>query len=368
LEAHVVSQLGFPWNQKVREASLCQDIDGVLYHRLAPTNTKLPSRLDEHLSHNFEGLVRLVRRLRPSVLFAASDYRNCLLGLELRKTFNLPVFYGVRGFWEETWVSKHGPEAAETEAYLWRRERELQCMMAAERVVTLAEVMKEQMIERGVPSEKIAIIPNAVDTERFVPVERDGELAAKLGIAEAEVVLGYISSFSVYEGIKYLIEATAKLIGKGHKVKCLLVGDGDEMNNLQAQAGALEIADRVIFTGRVPHAQVLSYYSLIDIFVVPRTADRVSQLVTPLKPYEAMATERVVAVSAVDALKEMVKDQETGLVFRAEDSEHLADVIEPLLCYRERREQLGRAAREWVCANRTWKQNAQKFLELYQSL
>jgi glycosyltransferase involved in cell wall biosynthesis len=149
----------------------------------------------------------------------------------------------------------------------------------------------------------------------------------------------------------------------------LLVGEGEERATLEAEANRLGLDDgTVIFTGRVPHGEIQRYYSIIDVFVVPRTNDRVSRLVTPLKPFEAMALERAVVVSGVDALVEIVSDGETGLTFRPEDATNLADVVEPLLEDPGRRAALGTAARAWVTAHRTWRQNGERYRALYERL
>lgn len=367
-DPEVVTQIGFPWDQGLEEASLREDPDAIPHHRL-PGPHPLPARLDRRMDLNLDALRCLVRRRRPSILHAHSDYRNALLALGLRDTFGIPVIYEVRGFWEETWCSKQASDAAkDAVAYRWRRERELTCMQRADCVVTLAEVMKETLMERGVAEEKIHVIPNAVDANAFRPMDRDPALAGRLGIHEDEVVLGYVSSFTPYEGIHFLIEAVAALVRKGLPVRGLLVGDGEERPHLEARARELGVADRIVFTGRVPHDEVAALYGLIDIFVVPRTGDRVSRLVTPLKPYEAMAMERAVVVSGVEALREMVLAGKTGLTFRPEDPRDLARVVEPLVRSRRRRRELGRAARLWVSTHRTWQHNGPLYAELIESL
>ena len=367
LKPHVVTRLGFPWDDGVAGAESLDELDGVRYHRVrgrGPTSRQLGERLSETVLQTAE----VVKRVRPAVLHAASDYRNALVALAVGSSFGIPVVYEVRGFWEETRLASQGAGAGERECYLWHAERELECMQQADRVVTLAQTMRARIVERGVDAAAITVIPNAVDTERFVPVGRDAALAERLGIAPDEVMVGYISSFSSYEGIRYLIDATARLAGSGRRVRCLLVGDGDQRLDLEAHAQAAGIADRVIFTGRVPHGDVLAYYGLIDVFVVPRTDDRVSQLVTPLKPYEAMATGRAVVVSRVPALAEMILEGETALAFRPEDADDLAAVLEGLLDDPARRAELGAAGREWVCRHRTWRGNGDLYLELYRAL
>jgi glycosyltransferase involved in cell wall biosynthesis len=221
------------------------------------------------------------------------------------------------------------------------------------------------MIARGVPAEKIVVVPNAVDVDDFTARAKDEAIAAEIGIAPDETVVGYISSIVGYEGIRYIVDAVAELRRRGRaKVRLLIVGDGVVRPELERQAAELGLDD-AIFTGRVPHEAIKRYYSLIDVFVVPRTADRVCQLVTPMKPYEAMAMERAIVVSDVAALREIITDGETGRLFRAEDPIALADVVETLLDDPAERQRLGANARAWVSAHRTWTANAERYRELY---
>lgn len=368
LDPHVATQLGFPWDQGVEEVSLFEEVMGVPHHRLVSGGPP-PRRMDDRLDRNLASLVPLVRRLRPEVLHAASDYRNALLALALRRVFGIPVVYEVRGFWEETWRSKQKQSGSEeAPAYRWRREMEIECMRAADRVVTLADVMKEELVARGIHEDRIAVVPNAVDPLAFGPSGPDVQLARGLGFKAGDVVLGYVSSLTAYEGIPCLVEAVATLARRGHPVRGLVVGDGEERSSLEALVRRSGLEGRFVFTGRVPHADVARYYGLIDVFVVPRTADRVCRLVTPLKPYEAMAMGRTVVVSGVEALREMVIPGRTGLVFRPEDPTSLVEVVEPLLGDAARRTALGDAARKWVSENRTWRQNGVRYARLFEGI
>lgn len=365
LDARGVTELGFPWDDGIRTDRTTERVDDVPYHRLRHRLGRMP--LDVRLDRAVGALVALARRMRPAALHAASDYRNAVVALEAGRLTGLPVVYEVRGFWEETRLGRQGAGAEERECYRWHRDRELDCMLAAHHVVTLAEVMKEQLVQRGVPAEQVTVVPNGVDPAVFRPVEPSPELRTRLGIAEGEVVLGYISSFTPYEGIQYLIEGVQRLAADGFPVRALLVGDGTERAFLEAEAARLGVADRVVFTGRVPHAEILDYYALIDVFVVPRTDDTVSHLVTPLKPFEAMATGRAMVVSDVSALREVVRGG-TGLTFRPEDPDDLATVVAPLLADRDARRAMGEAARTWVCGHHTWQGNGERYRELYRSL
>ena len=372
LDPHFATRAGFPWVAGVRGALADELVDDIPYHRLAPDFEN--ARLDDQVvTTTAQAAVALVERLRPAALQPASDFLQAQVALALGRELGVPVVYEVRGFLEETWASQpiHADEAASLEAdhYRLRRATETRAMAAATAVVTLSQTMRDDMVERGIDPARIVIVPNAVEIERFTPRPRDDQLAASLGIAPGSPVLGYISSFSSYEGIIYLLEAAAALRARGRRLHVLLVGDGKEWDALREAGTRLGLDDgTLVMPGRVAHDQVLRYYSIIDAFVVPRTGHRVSRLVTPLKPYEAMAMERAVVVSDVPALREMVIPGETGLVFRAEDSADLAGVLETLLDDPALRARLGRQAREWVAAERTWAENGRRYRALYERL
>jgi glycosyltransferase involved in cell wall biosynthesis len=237
-------------------------------------------------------------------------------------------------------------------------------MRGADRVVTLAEVMADEIVRRGVPRNHISVIPNAVDVERFTPLDRDPTLVRSLGL-EGSVVLGYISSLVGYEGVDVLLRALALLIERDLPVAGLVVGDGPELEPLRGLARELGIAERVGLPGRVPHESVLDYYALIDVFVVPRRDVRVCHLVTPLKPFEAMSMGIPLLVSDVAALHEVADPGTRGLAFTPDQPHSLATEAARLVRDEALRKRLGAAGREWVRRERTWAANAERYRQLY---
>ncbi len=368
LDPQMATRAGFPRSAGIRGAPIQEVVDGLTYWRLAPDLSPGTGPTDI-VTRTVEAGSLLVERLRPAVLHPATNFINAQAALALRDRYGTPVVYEVRGFLEETWRSRISGDVGDSDRYRAARIVETAVMREADAVVTLSETMRTDILARGgIDADRIVVVPNAVDATRFVPGPRDEALATRLGLGN-DPIIGYISSFTAYEGIVYLIEATAELLRRGRRVRCLLVGDGEERSALEDAARTSGLTDRtVIFTGRVDRAAVQDYYRLVDIFVVPRTNDRVSQLVTPLKPYEAMAMERALVVSGVGALLEVVADGETGLVFRPEDPINLADVLEPLLDDPAERTRLGQAARRWVVANRSWHQNGARYRALYERL
>jgi glycosyltransferase involved in cell wall biosynthesis len=368
-ESHVASRGEGP-HMRAGEGTIdtwtLNDVPYTLVARSAGVSKESP----RSLAREAAATARLVESHQPAVLHPATTYRNLQIALALRERYRLPVAYEVRGFREEALVARVGEEHRDRDRVVMALELETELIRQADAVVTLSDAMRDTLLERGgIDPARVVVIPNAVDADRFQPIARDVELAAALGLRSP--VMGYVSSFSAYEGIDAIIRAVAELRTRGRHVQGLLVGDGTgpEKESLEALSASLGLDDgTVVFTGRVPHERVAAYYSLIDVFVVPRTRARISQLVTPLKPYEAMAMGRSLVVSRVDALMRMVIDGETALTFEPEDHISLADTVQPLIDDPARRAALARAGREWVLANRTWRHNGRLYRELFESL
>ena len=370
LDPHVVTRIGFPVTAGDIDGRSLVTVAGVPYHRLLPWI--MPGRADTIAETHLRHAARLVADLGPSVLHAASNYSNALIALALRDATGLPVVYEVRGFWEDTWLSRHAAGAGtegldSSDRYRLSRALETHCMRSADLVVTLGEAMRDEITERGVPADKIVIVPNGVSDEFLKPLPDDhGKLRTDLGIGPGEHVVGLVSSLVAHEGIGTLLEAVKILNDRGIRTRALIVGDGPERGALQRQAAALGLD--AIFTGRVPMARVREYHAVLDVFVVPRTRDRVCQLVTPLKPVEAMASGRAVVVSAVRALEEIVTDEVTGLLVPPQDAVALADRLQRLLSSPQLRKKLGRGAREWVARDRGWVRAAERYRDVYARL
>ena len=137
---------------------------------------------------------------------------------------------------------------------------------------------------------------------------------------------------------------------------------------LEAQARALGVSERVHFTGRVPHAEVARYYALVDVFVYPRRSMRVTELVTPLKPLEAMAQACIFVASDVGGHKELVRDGETGLLFPKDDVQGLTRVLARTFAEREKWPRLRAAGRAFVESERTWASSVARYRPVFEAL
>jgi glycosyltransferase involved in cell wall biosynthesis len=348
------------------KAGLTTSIDGVTYHWLRD-GVGLRRASAVSWDQLADEAAELVTELRPGLIHAATPPNVGTFGRGLAAWSRLPLVYEVRGFRDEFWRISHAEDEAVDHAVL-SRAADTAAMLEATAVVTLGERMKAEVVERGAPADHVAIVPNAVDTARFRPGPRDSGLAAHYAIEPADVVIGYISSFQPYEDFATLVDAIALLRDRGRPVRGLLVGDGSTLPQIRRRVAERGASDTILLPGRIPHAAVPQHHRLIDIFVVPRVDTHLAQLVTPLKPLEAMASGRALVVARLDALTETVLDGQTGLTFEPGNATDLASVLERLVLDPIERRRLGEAARAWVERERTLARNGQRYRELYARL
>jgi len=313
-------------------------------------------------------LDQLIAERRPDILHAHSPVLVGLPTLWSARRANLPFVYEVRALWEDAAVDL-GTSKAGGARYRATRAVETYVLKRADAVATLCEGMREELASRGIPREKLVVIPNAVDIALFpgTPRQRDAALAEKLGL-DGKLVLGFIGSFYHYEGLDLLLEALPAIRQALPDVAVLLVGGGPEAENLKAQAQRLGIGDAVRFTGRVPFAAVQGYYDLVDLLVYPRKRIRLTELVTPLKPLEAMAERRLVIASDVGGHRELIRDNDTGYLFAADDPTALARRVVEAARDADRHAAMREAGRRYVETERSWAASAAHYAPVYERL
>ena len=371
LEPVVVTNLGFPRLLGVTEFPRVETIDGIPHHRLDlgrhhPADGPFDVVLDEGAWMS----ARVARAVRPEIIHAGSGHRGyetALIGAALREHLRRPLVYEVRSFFESTW-SADGRWNERGEQYHRRFAAETGAMRRADHVITIAESMREDIIARGIPAERVTVIPNGVDADVFRPEPPDPELRRKLGL-DGRFAFGYVSNLDhPRENQELLIAATAVLLRRGRAVTCLIVGDGKRRGELEKIAAKAGVRDRVVFTGRVPHDDVGRHYAILDAFVVPRRDERAARSVTPLKPYEAMAMARPLVVADLPALVEIAQPDARGLAFRTGDPDALATTHERLIDDPAAGRRMGRAGREWVARERSWAANGARYRAVYDAV
>lgn len=357
LQVHCLTRPGFPWHRGLDGNPVSEVVDGITYHRCGGAEHRIPRDLASFIAAE-EELTRKLAEIRPKVVMAASNHGTAIPACLAARRHGLPFAYDVRGFWEFSRAAKE-PGWKGSPAYRTALDLEGAVMREADLILTLNAPMREELLRRGVRADRIHIVPNAADPERFSPRPRNEALAKRAGLVPGLPVIGYIGTFSAYEGLDDLLHAASILAARGHEFHLLLVGDDpcpdpalrDALHRQAAEAG---LGARLITPGRISAQVAPDWYSLIDICPMPRKNSDVTALVSPLKPLEAMAMEKPVIVPDLPPLVEIVTHERTGLVYPAGDIVALADSIERLLESPGLGGRLGAAARQWVMAERSW--------------
>ena len=345
-----------------------EDVDGLRFYR-CPVPEAGPAGINElRLMRATEArLEQLARELKPDVLHAHSPVLNAIPAIRVGKRLGIPVVYEIRAFWEDAAVD-HGTTAEGSIRYRATRAMETWALKRVDHAFTICEGLRADIVARGIPAAKVTVIPNAVDIEGFqLSGDADAELRRQLGL-EGCTTIGFVGSFYAYEGLDLLLDAFPALLQKRPDLRLLLVGGGPQDANLKAQAQRLGVADKVVFTGRVPHSEVSRYYDQIDLLAYPRHSMRLTELVTPLKPLEAMAQGRLFVASDVGGHKELIRDGETGKLFKAGSAEALAAAIDDMLDHRERWPAMREAGRRFVEEVRNWKNSVANYVGGYEQL
>jgi PEP-CTERM/exosortase A-associated glycosyltransferase len=312
-------------------------------------------------------VAEVARSAKPDLLHAHSPALNGLAALRVGRRLHLPVVYEVRALWEDAAVGA-GMQSEGGLRYRLSRALESLTLREADAITTICEGLRGDILKRGIPGRKVTVIPNAVDAAAFgTSASTDPDLAQRLGLA-GKLVLGFIGSFYRYEGLHFLIEALPRLLAANPNIRLLLVGGGEDDAMLRRLALESGLAGAVVFAGRVPHAEVARYYDLVDMLVYPRLPIRLNDLVTPLKPLEAMARGKVVLAADVGGLRELIRDDDTGFLFRAGDAEALAARVLEVGRRRAEWPAMGVRARRFVQAERNWEGSVARYRAVYDRL
>jgi len=346
-----------------------ENVEGLTFHR-TPGKPAGPAGLREwrEVSSHAQAIVALARdEWRPDLLHAHSPALAGMAGLKAARALGLPLVYEIRAFWEDAAVG-NGTGRAGSIRYRLTRELENRVIAGAGAVVTICEGLRGELIARGFAPERIGVMPNGVDLTLFgEAVVRDRALAQQLELGDGPVI-GFIGSFYDYEGLDDLISAMPGLIAGHPDARLLLVGGGPKEAALRAQALGSPASNAIRFIGRVPHGEVKRYYSLCDVMTYPRKRSRLTDLVTPLKPLEAMAQGRLVAASDVGGHRELVSDGATGILFPPDDPNGCAEALSSLFARRDEWPQLREAARAHVANNHDWERNVRRYEAIYDPL
>lgn len=366
IDLFIVARPGYPWDFKVnrklpKKTRLIREFQGVKTH-FNPGVSLKDDPLDKFIQIAADIYVREAMMKRPSVIVSASNHITALPALIAARRLGVPFIYEVRGLWEVTAAAKN-QKWGSSERFELAKRLEALVVNEADQAFAITEEVRDELVNRGAEREKISILPNAANIFQYVPLPPERSKVA-LQKKPDEYLLGYAGSLVEYEGLDLLIDAIKLLPTEFDHVGLLIVGDGEIFADLKEQVVRLGLQERVRFTGRVENERINDYLAIFDAVVCPRKSNIVTELVSPLKPIEAMAAGRPVIGSDVSPIANLLgRDGVRGLLFSADDVQALADKIVVLARSPKQGQDIGRRARKWTVENRTWSIVAKTFVE-----
>lgn len=310
-------------------------------------------------------IIRLLESENFDLVHAHSPALCGIAALQAAKSRHLPFVYEVRSFWEDADLN---PKRSPLRLLRYHLARNLESFVLrrSDAVVGISRAVLQDLEARGIPPDKLHHVPNGVDVARFAPRTRDSVLAEQIGLVDCPI-FGFIGTLFPWEGVPWLVRAAATLHASGARFKLLIVGDGvagPEVRRLiqQTASGAY-----ISFLGRVPNDSIERYYSLMDFLVYPRLNVQIAQMVTPLKPLEAMALGKPVLGSDVGGIRELVETEKTGLLFEAENIQDFCRAATRLLKEPDLGNTLGTNAKRMTSQERGWAVLAKRYEVVYAS-
>ena len=343
-------------------------VDGIDFYRTDKPRA-LPTPFGERaeIAAFARRIDEVVEAFKPDILHAHSPVLDALAALRVAEKRKLPFLYEIRAFWEDAAVG-NGTGKEGSARYRLIRSLETWAVRKADALAVICEGLRRDLVTRGIDPAKIMVSPNGVDLDLFgEPQPADAELTERFELKDAEMI-GFIGSFYDYEGLDDLIAAMPRIVMSRPNAKLILVGGGPMEQALRDQAQASPVSGHIHFVGRVPHEEVERYYSVIDVLAYPRKRMRLTDLVTPLKPLEAMAQLRLVAASDVGGHRELIRDGDTGTLFKPDDPEALARAVAGMFADRDMWAPRRARARAFVERERNWDVNVGRYEPVYQKI
>lgn len=345
-----------------------EQIDGIRYVRTmrAPRAVHSLLRVRAFTKSLEEQISRTAAEFRPALIHAHSPSLCGIPAQKVAKRLGVPFVYEVRALWEDAAVDQ-GTMKRLSWKYFLSRYAETRLLTRSDAAVVLCEPLKREIDARTGLGDRIIVVPNGVDNNMFVPRPRNIELARSIGV-QNNTVVGFVGTFFRFEGLDDLVRVWDGLAANNPDARLVLVGYGEVSDTLERLRSRIGNPASIILPGRVPHNKVLDYYSIMDIMVYPRKSLRLTELVTPLKPLEAMSMGKPVVASDVGGLRDLIEHNVTGLLFQTGNDAECAASIQALIGDSGLRAALGARARDYIARERTWDGIIDRYTQLYHML
>lgn len=311
----------------------------------------------------------LLPKKTPSFIYQRYSLGN-FFGVYLKYKYNVPYVCEYNGSF--VWIAEkwNGRKLLHNSLM---HSIEMLNLLHADVIVVVSEVLKEELVSRGVGAERILVNPNGVHPDIYSP-DVDGSKIRKEYALENKFVYGFLGTFGPWHGTEVLTEAFGILLQQKPelqgKISLLLVGDGKTMPLVQQVIEKYSLQDSVILSGLVPQEQGPSYLAACDVLVSPNinNPDNSKFFCSPIKLFEYMSMSKPIIASDLEQLGQILEHNETALLTEPGNVEQLTSSLYTLYTNKELRETIALAARKEAIEKHTWKMHTKKTLDFLKSL
>lgn len=345
-------------------------IDGIRVVRvwtfLAP-NAGTVRRILNYLSYMISAVWTAVRLPRPDVVVATSPQFFCgWAGVWVHRLRRVPFVLEIRDIWPESIETVGAIRVRPLLRFLEWLERRM--YRAADHIVAVGEGYKRKILEKVDIPDRISVITNGVDLERFPLQAPDDELRTRWR-GQDRFVCAYVGTIGMAHALEVVLDAAELLRRRGRDdVVFWLVGDGACRERLQAEAERRCLKDRVIFTGRQKKEDIPRVLASADACLVHLRKTSLFETVIPSKIFEMMAMAKPIIMGVSGDAREITLQAKAAIEIEPESPDSLADAVVRLADDPELRRRLASSARRFVAEHYDRNRLADRFLGVLQTV
>lgn len=346
------------------------EIDGVSYYRtqiVGARNISVSEQKKSFLTKILKGVsflyfaikvINLVRKEKIDIIHSHATFYCAFAGIIAGGVCRKPTIYEVRSLWYERRPAKTILNRIEKGLYKKLEQLSIAC---SKKIVCINKNLKEHLMKQlFIKEDKISVVSNAVDVRwlESLPLKKRNSNSLRFG---------YVGSISPIEGLELTIEAFKNdTTLKNHPFYVYGGGPNQYISKLKTQASA-----NFKFLGQIKKEFIWKAYNSIDVIVIPRPPSLITNTVTPLKPLEGVGAGKIVVVSDIPPMHELIEDQKTGFFFKSTSYNDLVDTLKKIISkYSEisEYEKQVKGSKKTVLEKYSWLNNALQYKRLYETI
>jgi len=303
-------------------------------------------RIVNYLSYMVSGIVVGIFKKKPDIMIATSPQFFCgWAGIIAGRLKNVPLLLEIRDIWPESIIAVGAIKNVTVIRFIEWWEKKMYRL--ARHIIAVGEGYKQQLLGKGVSSQRISVVMNGVDKSMFFPRPTDTKLKSQLGITD-KFVCSYVGTIGLAGGLEVVLRAALILEEmKRDDIVFLLVGSGAMRDDLEAEQKRIGLSN-VIFTGQLEKSEMPAILSISDAVLVHLTKTDLFLTVMPSKIFEAAGMARPIICGVAGYAAELVKKAGGGICIEPENPGELVDAIDFLAGHPDKGKKMGESGYKFI--------------------